>query len=101
MARLFVRLGGIVIVADFLYLAIAEAFGGGARPALFRNGLKIGGLGLALGFVFWLCGLGMAGIANRSCPRCGRRVARGKVYCDEHFQETINEYRDQQRGKEG
>ena len=101
MARLFVRLGGLVIVAAFLYLAISEAFGGGANPAFFRNALKVGGVSLALGAVLWICGRGMAGIVRRSCPRCGRRVARGKVYCEEHLQETINEYRDQQRSKEG
>ena len=54
---------------------------------------------LALGLVLSMAGRGMATLVGRSCPRCGRRVARGRVYCEDHLQETINEYRDQQRNR--
>jgi hypothetical protein len=101
MARFFARIGGLAIVAAFLYLAIWEALRGGADNAVFREILAAGGASLGLGFVLWVAGRGMAGFISRSCPRCGRRVARGKVYCENHLQETINEYRDRQRGKNG
>jgi predicted nucleic acid-binding Zn ribbon protein len=40
-----------------------------------------------------------SGITVPTCPRCGRKVARGRVYCDDHLKETINRYRDEQREK--
>ena len=97
MARLLLRLAGLLIVGAVVYAAIGEAFLGGADAALVQKLLAGGGLSLAGGLVARLAGRAAAGIAGRSCPRCGRRVKRGRVYCDEHLQETINEYRDRQR----
>ena len=54
---------------------------------------------MVVGAGLWIAGRGMATIVSQSCPRCGRRVGRGRVYCEDHLQDTINEYRDQQRGK--
>lgn len=31
------------------------------------------------------------------CVRCGKRTERGQVYCLDHLQQTLNEYRDQTR----
>lgn len=33
------------------------------------------------------------------CVRCGKRIERGQVYCLDHLQQTLNEYRDQTRAK--
>jgi len=60
-----------------------------------------GGICVAAGIVLAVFGRGMAAVVGRSCPRCGRRVARGRVYCEDHLQETINEYRDRERKKGG
>jgi hypothetical protein len=99
MARGLVRLGGLLIVASVVYLAAAQILAGGPDKALFRNIAIAGTLCLALGFVLSIAGRGMATLVGRTCPRCGRRVARGRVYCEDHLQDTINEYRDQQRNQ--
>ncbi len=99
MARALVRLGGFLIVAAVVYLAASELIRGGVDNTIFRNLAGAGAICLATGFILSIAGRGMATFVSRSCPRCGRRVARGRVYCDEHLQETINEYRDQERGK--
>ncbi len=97
MARLLLRVGGLAIVGAFVYLAVWTAFMGGADDALFRTMLMAGGACVGAGCLAWAVGRTTAGLVARSCPRCGRRVARGRVYCEEHLQETINEYRDRQR----
>ena len=99
MGRILVRIGGFLIVAAVVYLPAARLIAGQEDPRVFRTLAGAGVIGLALGAVLMIAGRGMATIVGRSCPRCGRRVARGRVYCEEHLQDTINEYRDQERGK--
>jgi hypothetical protein len=101
MGRALRRLGGLLVAAAFVYLAIWESWRGGADAGLFRLLLLAGAISLGLGLVLAIVGRGAAGIVARSCPRCGRRVARGGRYCEEHFQQAINEYRDEQRRKGG
>jgi hypothetical protein len=99
MGRALIRLGGLLIVAAVVYLAAAQVLAGRPDTILFRNIAAAGAACVVVGFVVSATGRGMAAIVGRSCPRCGRRVARGRVYCDDHLQETINEYRDQNRNK--
>jgi hypothetical protein len=99
MARALIRLGGLLCVASVVYLAAAQILAGAPDKGLFWNIVIAGALCLALGLVLSMAGRGMAVLVGRSCPRCGHRVGRGRVYCDEHLQETINEYRDQQRNR--
>lgn len=101
MGRALARLGGLLVAAAFVYLAVWETWRGGAEAGLFRLLLLVGGIGLGAGAVLGILGRGAAGIAGRSCPRCGRRVARGRLYCEAHLQEAINEYRDRQRERQG
>jgi hypothetical protein len=101
MARLLLRLGGLILIGAVLYMAIWESFRGGADNSLVRTLLIAGGLCLVGGVLARLAGRATAGIVARGCPRCGRRVARGRVYCEDHLAETINEYRDEQRRRDG
>jgi hypothetical protein len=97
MARLLVRLGGLLLLASVLYLAIAQWAFGAVDNALFLKILLGGGVSVAAGVVLWILGRGAAGLAARSCRRCGRRVKPGRTYCEDHLKEAIDEYRDQQR----
>jgi len=99
MARALLRLGGLLIVASVVYLAAAQVLTGSVDARLFWIIAVSGLVCVAVGLLLSLAGRGMAALISRSCPRCGRRVAAGRVYCEEHLQETINEYRDQQRNK--
>ncbi|HEV8703208.1 MAG TPA: hypothetical protein VGV60_18205 [Candidatus Polarisedimenticolia bacterium] len=97
--RLLVRLGGLLIVAAVVYLPASRLIVGEENFKVFRNLAGAGLVCMAVGAGLWIAGRGMARIVSQSCPRCGRRVGRGRVYCEDHLQDTINEYRDQQRGK--
>lgn len=97
MARLLFRIGGLLIIGSIVYLAVAESMGPGADNDLVQKFLIAGVLCIAGGTVLWAAGRVISGAARRGCPRCGRAVARGRVYCEEHLAETINEYRDEQR----
>ncbi len=97
--RLLFRLGGLLIVVAVVYLPAAQMLKGSVNNRVFRSLAGGGVICLAAGAVLWIAGRGMATIVSQSCPRCGRRVGHGRVYCEEHLQDTINEYRDQERGK--
>jgi len=99
MGRVLVRLGGLLIVAAVVYLPAAQMLRGSVNNKIFRTLAGAGVICLGVGAALWIAGRGMASIVGHSCPRCGRRVGHGRVYCEEHLQDTINEYRDQQRGK--
>lgn len=97
--RVLIRVGGLLIVAAVVYLPAGRLITGQENFKVFRNLAGAGMVCLVVGGALWIAGRGMATLVSRSCPRCGRRVARGRVYCDEHLQDTINEYRDKERGK--
>jgi hypothetical protein len=99
MGSLLARIGGILLVADIVYLVVAETAAGGANAALFRTGLAASAVLIVGGFVVSMVLKAKSGITAPSCPRCGRRVVRGKMYCDDHLVETINRYRDEQSQK--
>jgi len=99
MAALLVRFGMLLLVGDLVYLAVGEWMMGGADPRLFRTILASGVLSLAGGFVLSFLQRARSGIIGPTCPSCGKRVTRGRVYCDDHLKETINRYRDEQHQK--
>ncbi len=101
MGRLLLRLGGLLVAGAVAYAVIGETAFGRTNNALVQTLLIAGGACIALGILVRIAGRAAAGIAGRSCPRCGRRVKPGRVYCDEHLQETINEYRDRHRDGKG
>lgn len=100
-SRLLLRFGGLAIVAACVYLAIWETWKGGADNALFLRIVTAGGVSLGLGLLLRILGRGVAGLVSRSCPRCGRRVPHGRVYCEDHLKEVVNEFRDQERTRRG
>jgi hypothetical protein len=101
MARLLMRLGGLLLVGACVYMAVWETWMGGADNRLVVQVLAAGGGSIGVGVILWILGRGAATLASRSCPRCGRRVARGRVYCEEHLRDAVNEYRDRERERRG
>jgi hypothetical protein len=97
MGRLLLRLAGLVVVGTIVYTAVAEIAFEGPDKRIVNTLLAAAVLAAAAGIVMRVAGRATAAVVARACPRCGRRVARGRVYCDEHLQETINEYRDRER----
>ena len=96
---LLYRLGGLLVLGDILYLVVWQSAMGGIDDRLFRILLAAAAVCLLGGLVMSIVSRARSGISGPTCPRCGRRVARGRVYCDDHLKETINRYRDEQRQK--
>jgi hypothetical protein len=88
------QLGGLVVVLDLLYLAWRRD---AVSAAIFRGGLGVAAACVVAGLVIRLVARARAGINAKGCPRCGRPLARGRMFCDEHLAETINRYRDEER----
>ncbi len=99
MAGILIRIGIVLIVLDVIYLTLWEVYAEGADGALFRTVLKAGGISLAGGLVVWMLGRAVAFVTARTCPVCRRKVAHGRVYCDDHRSEMINRYRDHDRAR--
>ena len=99
MASLLYRLGTLLVAGDVLYLVLFEAFWGGAKGSLFRTVLGAAAVCFAAGLVTSLATRAKSGLQTATCPTCGKRVLRGRVYCEDHLVETINRYRDQERQK--
>ena len=97
MSGVLIRFGGLIVVLDLVYLAVWEMYAGGVDDALFRTTLMVGVACIAGGVVLWIVGRATARSVGRTCPRCRRRVPHGRIYCDEHRSETINQYRDRER----
>lgn len=100
MGAFLLRLGGVILVADVVYLAWGTSRGG-ADSGLFRTGLVAAAVCIAGGVVMAIVARGKSVITAKSCPKCGRKVAHGRMYCEDHLAETINRYRDEQRHKDG
>ena len=98
MAGFLMRFGILMILLDLAYLALWEIYTAGADDALFRTILKVGAVFIGGGIIVWFIGGARARISGRTCPKCRKRVAHGRIYCDEHRIETINRYRDRERG---
>jgi len=98
-SNLLYQLGTLLVVGDILYLVIWTASRGGANGHLFRTVLAAAGVCLGGGLLASLAGRARSGITAPTCPTCGRKVSRGRVYCEDHLAETINRYRDQERNK--
>jgi hypothetical protein len=59
--------------------------------------LAAGVLMLVAGIVLGFLDRARGAVVRRHCARCHRTVARGEVYCTEHFRETVNQARDAQQ----
>jgi len=94
-------LGGVILVADVVYLVLGEMLSRSADSRLFRSGLLVAALCFAGGVVMAIVARGKSVITAKTCPKCGRKVAHGRMYCEDHLAETINRYRDEQRNKGG
>ena len=99
MCGFLIRLGGLIIVLDLVYLVVREVYADGVDNTLFRTALKFGGACIGGGLLLWIASRATARLAGRTCPRCSRRVARGLTYCDDHRSEAINQYRERESGR--
>jgi len=80
-------------------MVIAELVLHEGRGAQVRMFLVAGAVFLALSVALSLAGRVSARVAGKRCPRCGKPVAHGHIYCADHLKEAVNQFRDSQRQK--
>jgi hypothetical protein len=98
---LFLRtLGILAIVGGLLWMVVAELFLEESRGGQVRLLLLAGVLLLAISLLVSALGRVGAKVAGRRCPRCGKAVAHGHIYCSDHLREAVNQFRDSQRRKD-
>ena len=98
MGGVLIRFGALLIILDIAYLTLWEVFAQGADDDLFRLVLKGGGVLIGGGILVWALGKVTSRRGGATCPKCSRGVVHGRIYCDAHRSDTINRYRDRERG---
>jgi hypothetical protein len=92
-----VRNLGIGVIAAWLVMLVALEYTGMERfpwhLKMFSAGLVLTLLGLLIQFV----GRARGAVARRRCVRCHKYVLLGQVYCADHFHESVDQARDEQR----
>lgn len=99
MIRLLRTLGILAVAAGFLWMVIAELVLKESRGGEVRLLLLVGVGLLVLSLLLSTVGKVTAKVAGRRCPRCGRLVQHGHIYCADHRKEAVNQFRDYQRRK--
>ena len=96
MARALMTIGLLIVAVAVLGLIVSDTEMGGDHETILRQAILAGaaffGGGLACAMVSRLSKMRL----RRGCPRCGRRVRAGHVYCEDHFQESVFRARDNQ-----
>ena len=99
MAVLLRTLGILMVAAGLIWMAVAEIVLHQPRGGQVRLLLLGGVVMLILSLIFTISGRVSAKVAGRRCPRCGKPVSKGHIYCADHLKEAVNQFRDDQRRK--
>jgi len=99
LVALFRTLGILSVAGGLLYMVVAELVLKESHGARVRMMLLMGVLFLAISLAFTVFGRVSAKMAGRRCPRCGKPVLHGHIYCTDHLKEAVNQFRDDQARK--
>lgn len=91
--------GILVLVAAVLWMVLSEMVLGEGRGSQVRFLLGAGGLLVAASFAVSMITRVSSKMAGKRCPRCGKPVQQGHIYCADHMKEAVNQFRDAQRKK--
>ena len=98
MGHYLVRLGLLIAALAVLGLIFVNTEMGAGHEAWPRNALFLGGVVFVGGLVLiTLSKVTNVRLWGSRCPRCGHSVQRGHIYCEDHFQEAIDQARDRLR----
>lgn len=94
------RTSGILLLAGaLLWMVLSEVVLGEGRGAQVRFMLGAGILLLAASFAVSMVSRVTSKMSGKRCPRCGKPVQQGHIYCPDHLKEAVNQFRDAQRKK--
>jgi uncharacterized membrane protein len=92
-------LGILAIVGAVLWMVTSEMVFQESRGSQVRLMLGAGVVLLAASVVVSLATRVSSKVSGRKCPRCGKPVQQGHIYCQDHLKEAVNRFRDDQRKK--
>jgi uncharacterized membrane protein YgdD (TMEM256/DUF423 family) len=98
MANFLIRLGLLIAALAVLGLIFVDTEMAAGHEELPRNILFVGAVIFAGGVV--LSAVSKASnvrLWGARCPKCGHSVQRGHIYCEDHFQEALDQARDRLR----
>ncbi len=94
------RTSGILVLgAALLWMIISEMVLGEGRGSQVRFLLGAGALLIGASFAVSMITRVSSKMAGKRCPRCGKSVQQGHIYCADHMKEAVNQFRDAQRKK--
>jgi len=92
-------LGVLLIAAGLIWMSISEVVLKQSHGAQVRGMILAGAGLLAISIVLSMFSRAAERLGGRRCPRCGKPVAHGHIYCSDHLKEAVNQFRDSQRQK--
>jgi hypothetical protein len=99
LVKLLRTIGFIGVAAAILWMGISEMVFHEKRFSQVRFLLAAGVLLLIASFILSLALRVSNKMTGSRCPRCGKPVQQGHIYCQDHLKEVVNRSRDDQRQK--
>jgi hypothetical protein len=93
----FLRNLGIATIAAWAVMLLALEYMGKERFPWHLQVFSAGLVMILLGILLQVMGRAQGAVVRRRCVRCGQRVMQGQIYCSDHFHESVDEARDEQR----
>ena len=99
MVKLVRTLGFVALGAAVLLMVLSEMVFKESRGNQVRLLLAAGAVLLVVSFVLSMAFSVSDKMTGKRCPRCGKPVQQGHIYCSDHLKEVVNRSRDDQRKK--
>ena len=99
MVKLVRTLGFLALGAAVLLMVLSEMVFKESRGSQVRLLLMIAVVLLIASFVLSMFFSVSSKFSGKRCPRCGKPVQQGHIYCSDHLKEVVNRSRDDQRQK--
>ncbi len=88
---------GIATIAAWAVMLLGLEYMGKERVAWHLQMFSVGLVLVFLGILIQFLGRARSAVIRRRCVRCHRRVMQGQVYCADHFHESVDQAREEQR----
>jgi len=99
LVKLVRTLGFVAVGAAILWMVLSEMVFKESRGGQVRILLAAGALLLVTSLVLSMVFRVSTKMTGKKCPRCGKPVQQGHIYCPDHLKEVVNRSRDDQRQK--
>jgi predicted nucleic acid-binding Zn ribbon protein len=97
--KLLRTIGFLAVAAAVVWMVASEMIFRESRVSQVRLLLGAGVLLLVTSFLLSMVLRVSNKVTGSRCPRCGKPVQQGHIYCQDHLKEVVNRSRDDQRQK--